>query len=115
LKKDSATWPEQEKANAWMTLAPCASQGLSLDAEHCWYQPFTRFGRHGDMAVHTGRPFKSPVLLVDTGAVLTPNKYQESLFVGHGLGGDGSLSRAIPETVQQGYTPVLAIHLEVDA
>ncbi len=115
LEKDSAAWPVQKKANAWMTLAPCASQGLPLDVEHCWYQPFTRFGRHGDMAVHTGRPFKSPVLLVDTGAFLTPKEYQEHLFVGHGLGGDGSLSHAISETVQQGYAPVLAIHLEVDA
>jgi len=115
LKEDSTAWPEQPKANAWITLSPCAPQGLPLDAEHCWYQPFTRFGRHGDMAVHTGRPFKSPVLLVNTGAILTPNKYQKNLFVGQGLGGDGSLSHAIPETVQQGYAPVLAVHLEVDA
>lgn len=103
--------PSQPDANAWLTLSPCAPQELGLDPTRSFYQTFTRFGRHGDVAVHTGRPFKSPVLLAQTGAVLTPHNYQERSFIGSGLGGNGTLSKAIPDTVHQGYAPVVAIRL----
>jgi CRISPR-associated protein Csm4 len=103
--------PAQTGADAWLTLAPCAPKGLDLVPERSFYKVFTRFGRHGDVAVHTGKPFKTPVLLAQTGAVLVPKPYQEKPFVGRGLGGDGSLSKAISETVHQGYAPVVGIHL----
>jgi CRISPR-associated protein Csm4 len=103
--------PVQANANAWLTLAPCAPQGLSWEEARCFYQPFTRFGRHGDFGVHLGNPFKTPVLLADTGAVLTPLTYGRQLFTGQGLGGDGHLSKTIPETVHQGYAPVVRIGL----
>lgn len=103
--------PAQEAADAWLTLAPCAPQGLPWQASCCFYQPFTRFGRHGDVGVHRGNPFKTPVLLANTGAVLTPTEYETKPFTGQGLGGDGSLSKSIPGTVHQGYAPVVAIAL----
>lgn len=103
--------PEQNHANAWLTLAPCAPQGLSWDATRCFYHVFTRFGRHGDRGVLTGKPFKTPVLMANTGAVLAPAHYEPRLFVGQGLGGDGSLSKAIPGAVHQGYAPVIGVRL----
>jgi CRISPR-associated protein Csm4 len=103
--------PRQADANACFSLAPCSPQGLGLDPERSHYQVFTRFGRHGDRAVHSGRPFKAPVLMVDTGAVLVPAKLPDASCVGRGLGGDGSLSNALPETVQQGYAPFIGIRL----
>jgi CRISPR-associated protein Csm4 len=104
--------PMQDNADAWLTLAPCAPQGLPWRADRCFYQPFTRFGRHGDAGVqYPGGPFKTPVLLANTGAVLTPAEYQNKSFAGQGLGGDGSLSKSIPGTVHQGYAPVVAIAL----
>lgn len=108
---DAMELPAQTDADAWLTLAPCAPQGLEWDTAHCFYQIFTRFGRHGNLGVHTGRPFKSPVLLADTGAVLTPHTYRTVTFTGQGLGGGGGLSKAIPETVHQGYAPVIGIRL----
>lgn len=129
---EPCTLPMQADANAWLTLAPCAPQGLDFDPARSFYQPFTRFGRHGDIGVHLGNPFKTPVLLAQTGAVFTlpprgvsspaigPAGTEASsasglprlaAFVGQGLGGDGSLSKAIPETVQQGYAPVVGIRL----
>ncbi|MDO9225176.1 MAG: CRISPR-associated protein Csm7 [Pseudomonadota bacterium] len=113
---DAAVLPTQADANAWLTLAPCAPQGLAWDAEHCFYTVFTRFGRHGDIGVHLGNPFKSPVLLANTGAALSPVQYRGALFTGQGLGGigadgEGVLSKAIPETVHQGYAPVVGIRL----
>ena len=103
--------PKHDDANAWLTLAPCAPQGLAWDETCCFYQPFTRFGRHGDAGAHSGNPFKTPVLLADTGAVLTPVQFEKRAFAGQGLGGDGSLSKAVPETVHQGYAPIAAIRL----
>ncbi len=103
--------PSQAQANACLTLAPCAPQGLGYDPERSFYEPFTRFGRHGDLAVLGGRPFKAPVLMAQTGALLTPPALPATGFIGQGLGGDGSLSNAIPATVQQGYAPFVGVHL----
>lgn len=106
-----AHWPHQANANACLTLAPCALQGLAWDAGRCFYEVFTRFGRHGDLAVHEGNPFKTPLLLARAGAVLTPRQMPEAPFIGQGLGGDGTLSKVISETVHQGYAPCIPIHL----
>ncbi|NEX22443.1 hypothetical protein G3480_19385 [Thiorhodococcus mannitoliphagus] len=105
--------PLQSDANACFTLAPVAPQGLGFRADVSHYDVFTRFGRHGDQAVHTGRPFKAPVLLAQTGAVLSPDRLPEQPFIGQGLGGDASLSRAqgYEGTVQQAYTPWIGLHL----
>lgn len=113
---DPAVLPTQANADAWLTLAPCAPQGLAWDAERCFYTVFTRFGRHGDIGVHRGNPFKAPVLLANVGAVLAPVKYLGEPFAGQGLGGkgvdgEGLLSKAIPDTVHQGYAPVVGIRL----
>ena len=111
--------PEQDGANAWLALAPVAPQGLGLSPERSWYRPMTRFGRHGDRAVSLGKPFKAPLLLADTGAVLSlvGGRFDARPFVGQGLGGTGDpISLVLPETVHQGYAPVLGIRLpEVEA
>lgn len=99
--------------NAALTLAPCAPQGLGFDATQSYYQLFTRFGRHGGQAVQRGRPFKTPVMLAQTGAVFSGGGINaDTSFIGNGIGGigpdgKGLLSRQIPETVQQGYAPVI--------
>jgi len=110
----TAALPAQPGANACYTLAPCAPQRLEFKSTASHYEVFTRFGRHGDLAVHTGRPFKAPVLLAQTAAVLVPPSLPAQPFLGHGLGGDGSLSRApgFEGTVQQGYAPWIGLHIE---
>ena len=42
--------PAQPHANACLTLAPSAPQELGFDPKASYYQTFTRFGRHGDLA-----------------------------------------------------------------
>lgn len=101
---------QQGQANAWLALAPCAPQGLGYDAQNSYWQPFTRYGRHGNWAVLCN-PFKNPVLLANTGSVFTGQALQNPLFIGQGLGGEGKLSKTLPETVQQGYAPVIGLHL----
>lgn len=111
---DSPTRQTINQANAWLTLAPCAPQGLSWNSERCYYQILTRFGRHGDLAVHqSGGVFKNPVLMAATGAVLT-HKHADIAqgFTGQGITG---VSKTITTTVHQGYAPVYPVSLELTA
>ena len=115
-RQECAKWdfPVVEGANACLTLAPCAPQGLGLDGKHSYYTVFTRFGRHGSVGVHKeGGPFKAPVLLADTAAVFSP-LLDERGYIGQGLGGAGELSKSIPQTVHQGYAPCIPVHLPFD-
>ncbi len=96
-------------SNAWLCLGPCAPQNLGFVAERSFYQPLTRFGRHGDMAVHSGNPFKRPVLLAKAGSVFTPEHFEPARrCIGQGL---THVSSSQPETVQQGYAPVFPLPL----
>ena len=108
------SWPAQAAANACLTLAPCAPQGLGFDPRRSVYEVFTRFGRHGDAAVQWGNPFKTPLLLARAGAVLSPQTMPKAPFVGQGLGGIGQLSKVLPETVHQGYAPCIPVHLPLE-
>lgn len=103
--------PAQANANACLTLAPCAPQRLGYDSQNSYYQLFTRFGRHGDIAVHQqGKPFKNPVLMAQTAGIFyTPPP--KSGFIGQGIGGNATLSKSVPETVQQGYAPVIPVYM----
>jgi CRISPR-associated protein Csm4 len=104
------------RPDGFLTLAPCAPQGGPWDSARCFYRPFVRFGRHGGEAAQGANPFKAPLLLADTGAVLVPQDGAmpdpwATMIVGRGLGGGGQLSRQIPQTVHQGYAPALPIEL----
>lgn len=107
-------FPAIKRANACLTLAPCAPQGLGLDSRHSHYDVFTRFGRHGSTGVHKeAGPFKAPVLLADTAAVFSPLLGERS-YIGQGLGGTGEISRSIPQTVHQGYAPCIPVYIPFD-
>lgn len=97
--------------NAFLTLGPCAPQGLGFCPQRSHWQVTTRFGRHGDLAVQSGMPFKRPVLLAKAGGVFWPGQADsDRAFIGQGLGGTTApVSLAMPETVQQGYCPVVPI------
>jgi CRISPR-associated protein Csm4 len=118
LQDDAASvaWATPANANSYLTLGPCAPQGLGFCPVRSTYQVATRFGRHGDAAVQSGQPFKRPVLLAKAGGVFWPEVLAASRhFIGQGLGGvDRPVSLAMPETVQQGYTPVIAIARPVE-
>jgi len=103
-------------ANSYLTLGPCAPQGLGFCPVRSTYQVATRFGRHGDTAVRSGQPFKRPVLLAKAGSVFWPEALDASRpFIGQGLGGTANpVSLAMPETVQQGYAPVIPVALPTE-
>lgn len=107
-------WPIPPQARHALTLAPCAPVPDLLDAADCFYQPLTRFGRHGSLHALGGQPFKRPLLLLRTGAVLALREVTGGppAFHGRGLGGVAEpISAAEPATVHQGYAPLLPLAL----
>jgi CRISPR-associated protein Csm4 len=112
IKPDTAfTGPAHAKdANAFLTLAPCAPQGQGFVRERSFYQILTRFGRHGDIAVQSGNPFKRPLLLAKTGSVFASRDgNHQAACIGQGLRG---ISTSQTEAVAQGYAPVIGICME---
>ena len=112
---ETVNWgtPGQGPANAWLTLGPCAPQGLGYCPVRSHWHSLTRFGRHGDVAVQSGQPFKRPVLLAKAGSVFWPEQLDPSQgFIGQGLGGASApVSLAMPETIHQGYAPAVPLHI----
>jgi CRISPR-associated protein Csm4 len=99
-------WPQMAAPMA-LALAPLALDAASLDAAGTWWLPLTRFGRHGGWAATSAAPFRKPVLLARTGALLAWSSPSRARFHGRGLGGaDAPLSFVLPATVQQAYAPV---------
>ncbi len=108
-------WPNSS-SQYWLALAPCAPDPTVLDAEGCCYLPVTRFGRHGNLAVTLGNPFKSPILLAATGALLKSREPSRWTIHGRGLGGSANpISAVVPDTVHQGYAPVVALTMGASA
>lgn len=103
--------------NSYLTLGPCAPQGQGFCPHRSTYQVLTRFGRHGDLAVQSGNPFKRPVLMARAAGVFWPQTVDASRrFIGQGLGGANQpVSSTMPETVHQGYAPVIVIRCPEEA
>ena len=111
---EAITLPSQQGSNAFLTLGGCSPQGQGFVSSRSFYQVFTRYGRHGEVAAISGKPFKNPVLLARAGGVFHPESYQTRLFIGQGLGGKGEMSKLIEGTVQQGYAPLIGICMTQD-
>lgn len=99
-----------ESPNACYTLSPCVPEKNAFATTYC--NPFTRFGRHGDMLAKSGNPFKNPVIMADEGAVLVPKDINSVLRlprVGTAVTG---LSKANARTVTQGYSLYIPVSME---
>ncbi len=98
--------PEYSPTLRYLTLAACAPETNTWCATHSFYQPFTRFGRHGDALASKGSSFKKPVLMMKSGAMLTPKSAGVVLsqWAGQGI---GNISDAQSEAVHQGYAPLI--------
>ncbi len=93
------------------TLAPSVpDMDLFIKA---YFKTFTRFGKHGAQLSTHKNPFKNPVIMADEAAVFLPKDKSvfERPYLGKAVTG---LSKAMPETVNQGYTPYLPMILEQD-
>ncbi|MDD5207601.1 MAG: hypothetical protein PHS17_19380 [Desulfobacterales bacterium] len=103
-------FPENPDANACYTLAPSVP---AMEAyRKVYFSPFVRFGKHGDRLACSRNPFKNPVVMADEGAVLIPG--QKDPFCKPYLGtAVRRVSKALPETVVQGYAPFFPIKVEL--
>jgi CRISPR-associated protein Csm4 len=103
--------PDCSGASACYTLSPCVpSKGVY---SRVCFEPFVRFGRHGDVAALSGKPFKNPVVMADEGAVLWPASKEafNKPYLGTAV---GQISKAQPEAVMQGYAFYLPMRLEAE-
>jgi CRISPR-associated protein Csm4 len=102
--------PSGDRANALLTLGPCVPGSGEYD--QAWFSPFTRFGRHGAQLLHTGRPFKNPVVMADEGAVFRPKNAEQLTkpYMGRAVTG---ISKAQEKAICQGYAVALPMKLPV--
>jgi len=85
-----------------MALSPFSPQGLTC--KDIYYSPFTRFGKKGaDRAKQN--PFKKPLLLADTRAVVVFNEVYTKGYVGKAIKGHTSHE----DIVHQGYAIAFGI------
>jgi CRISPR-associated protein Csm4 len=81
-----------------MILSAACLEGMKLEAAS-FYKTATHFGRHGSVLSHPN-PFKKPVVLAQTGSVLTSAAFAGMTVVGRAVTG---ISPVQPEAVHQGY------------
>jgi len=89
-------------SKTFMTLSPSVIEGQNIAT--CYYEPFTRFGKHGAGLANTN-PFKKPILMADSGAVVIFEDTCTKDYIGKAIKKHSSHSK----TVHQGYSIVLPI------
>lgn len=99
-----------ESPNACYTLAPCVPERDTFS--DMFFNPFTRFGRHGDIFAKSPNPFKSPVIMADEGGIFKPKdtKVFNKLYMGSAI---KNISKTEPRSVAQGYSLYIPVTVEV--
>ncbi len=82
----------------------------NIKSKKMFYEPFTRFGKHGHIRAVQGNPFKNPVVMALQGALIyhPEEEYFEKPFIGKALKGLSFYN----DTVHQGYSLYIPVHLE---
>jgi CRISPR-associated protein Csm4 len=109
-ENDELPLPVPGNSNACYVLSPCVPEKEAF--KDVYFTPFVRFGKHGDRLACYGNPFKNPVIMADEGAVFIPNDHSlfNKPYIGQAV---THVSKAMPETVVQGYAPYLPLKLEI--
>ncbi|MDI6781275.1 MAG: hypothetical protein QME49_04115 [bacterium] len=103
--------------DACYTLSPCVPEKDTFDA--MFFNPFTRFGRHGDVLAKSANPFKNPVIMADEGAIFKPEKGGKERkkmcfdkpYIGTAI---SDISKHVEfKTVMQGYSLYLPVRVDV--
>ena len=96
--------------NACYTLSPCVPEKDTFDA--MFFNPFTRFGRHGDVLAKSANPFKNPVIMADEGAIFKPKNIDvfDKPYIGTAI---SNISKAEPRAIMQGYSLYIPVRVEV--
>lgn len=117
-KFEVITWKEidfyqgVDTYNAYYTLSPSLPDLPKERYRKIYYEPFVRFGRHGDQLSCSENPFKAPILMADEGAVYVPQNIERRLFLGRAIKGHSSIQK---ETVHQGYALIIPVTVPEEA
>lgn len=101
--------PSSPGSNALYCLSPCVPRKASY--AEAFFLPFVRFGKHGNVLAQSSGPFKNPVIFADEGAVFIPSSPSD-MTKGYFGSSIRKLSKAMPETVCQGYSITIPFELE---
>lgn len=95
----------KKSSNAFMALSPVV---LGYDGpREFYYEPFTRFGKHGGSLANVN-PFKSPILMANSGSVAIYDEICEKEHLGKAISGHS----ANANTVHQGYAILIATEIK---
>lgn len=95
----------KKSSNAFMTLSPVVVDDKNL--KEFYYEPFTRFGKHSGGLASTN-PFKSPILMADSGSVVVYDEICEKGYMGKAISGHSTNAN----TVHQGYSILIATEIK---
>ena len=98
----------EHNSHTFMVISPFSPH--DLECKSIYYEPFTRFGKHGAELANKNA-FKKPLLLADTAAVVQFKSSQERLYIGKAIKGHSSFQ----DTVHQGYSITIPIKGPIDA
>ena len=88
-------------SKTFMTLSPVILNNQNI--KNCYYEPFTRFGKHSSGI--DVNPFKKPILLANTSAVISFESEYSKFYMGKAIKGHSSDEK----TVHQGYSIIIPI------
>lgn len=102
--------PKVKSPNAGYVLSPVVPEKDMFSG--CYFTPFVRFGRHGDILARSRNPFKNPIIMADEGAVFVTNKQEvfAKPYIGRAV---LNCSKSMEKTVHQGYAIYLPFKLEM--
>ncbi len=93
--------------NAYYTLSPSLPE-TNRGYQEIYYEPFIRFGRHGNILSVSKNPFKAPVVMADEGAIYIPEKFEKRAFLGRAVYG---VSSVLNEAVVQAFSLVIPVEV----
>lgn len=97
-------------ASSYLTLSPVVIEE-NMDLEKSYYNLFTRFGRTGNIASFSGNPFKKPVTMLDSGALISL-KNAGVAYVGRGLDNVTTHQNNLGHKVyHQGYSIIIPLEI----
>lgn len=94
--------------NAYYTLSPAIPE-KNIQYAKIFYEPFVRYGRHGDILSVSKNPFKAPILMADEGAIFIPKTFIPKFYLGSAI---NNVSSVLEKAVAQGYALVIPVEVK---
>lgn len=106
---ESSLLSKQDSGGYLYALGPFVP--LKEDISDLYFQPFTRFGKHGESLAKSKKPFKKPVIMADEGAIIKAVKPFDKNYPILGSAVCG-ISDVDPNAVTQGYALCMPVNLQ---